>query len=56
MASLKELNNDIGLGRLIAVQPLLWIPGLALVFTFSFALTGFNEKMVLWYMHLEIGQ
>ena len=56
MVSLKELNNDIGFGRLITIQPLLWIPGLAWVFTFSFALTGVNEKTVLWYMHLEIGQ
>ena len=56
MLSLKELNNDICLERLITVQPLFWITGLAWVFTLSFALTGINEKTVFWYMHLQITQ
>ena len=58
MVSLKGLNNNIGLGRLITAQPLFSLPGLAWVFTLSFALTGVNVKTVLWYtsMHLQIGQ
>ena len=56
MVSLKGLKNDISLGKLITVRPLIWLPGLAWVFTMSFALTGVNVKTVLWYMHLQIGQ
>ena len=56
MVSLKGLNNNIYFGRLITVRPLFWLPGLAWVFTLSFALTGVNVKTVLWYMHLQIGK